>query len=778
MRTRQPLIATILTLLSAAALFFPVLPPPVASASGVTSWNPNVQCTPSLVTIQDILGPSYPSEKLSGSSWQTSSTSGGVPNKRALFPPCTLTNINGQTISTFVQVDNVYLNSSNYQPLDCSTKYNAVNGGGSYPNGVKVCDGEGNILAMGTTAGYVHFEFDQDWMAAGYCGSASGPCNNSTIAQYVSTSRIPLDVQGFVYWDPEGNGHWELHPFTAWRLSLSTSFSFSPSLPGPGDPTTFTATASGGTSPYAFSWDFGDGQTAVGSGVGHSYSKTGAYTVTATATDSSISAQQASSSQVIVVTSDIIATRTNVIASDAGGAYSSTATTGQKLLQDSYGKMIAVYVDSSGRIAVTYANSDPTAILAHNGDILAAWWVNGTDSRVKSFRWKSGVGWMSFTGSSLVPDDAIVDSSNILPIIPNIIERPDNYNVYLIGNRAGSGAPYRLVFNKATFDGSNWAWGVSNLAFESNASTGIEDAPAVAWDPVRSVVVTCYSATTSKGYGVFTLDSLDQKIHLDTPNLVTTDKDWARIQVHPQTGDYFLFVAASSTDGGYGRVAYTRYARRVWNSTLASVDPGTTNQGLVFARTATTVNFDALYVNGTSSKRQLFFLRAALSQKAMTSLDIHSNPNPSLPNSPVNLYGTLSLYSNGTILPQRTVILRESNDSITWTTITTTTTNATGQYAATIGLQNRGVYYLQAVFAGDSSNQPIASPTMVQGVGAFVFSAGGDLGANFRTTANLLKLGSQIQNFFLALGDLSYNETVPESSWCSYVRSKLGPNLP
>src|SRR5207249_6329519 len=68
------------------------------------------------------------------------------------------------------------------------------------------------------------------------------------------------------------------------------------------------------------------------------------------------------------------------------------------------------------------------------------------------------------------------------------------------------------------------------------------------WDPVRSVVVTCYSATTSKGYGVFTLDSLDQKIHLDTPNLVTTDKDWARIQVHPQTGDYFLFVVASRSE--------------------------------------------------------------------------------------------------------------------------------------------------------------------------------------------------------------------------------------
>src|SRR5207247_7054203 len=123
MRTRQPLIATILTLLSAAALFFPVLPPPVASASGVTSWNPNVQCTPSLVTIQDILGPSYPSEKLSGSSWQTSSTSGGVPNKRALFPPCTLTNINGQTISTLLQFANVCFISTNYQRHACFIKY-------------------------------------------------------------------------------------------------------------------------------------------------------------------------------------------------------------------------------------------------------------------------------------------------------------------------------------------------------------------------------------------------------------------------------------------------------------------------------------------------------------------------------------------------------------------------------------------------------------------------------------------------------------------------------
>jgi hypothetical protein len=66
-------------------------------------------------------------------------------------------------------------------------------------------------------------EIDQDWMARGYCGPGSSGCDNNTIAQVPVPCTVPspcassvrVNVQGFVWWDPEG--HWELHPLTAWE---------------------------------------------------------------------------------------------------------------------------------------------------------------------------------------------------------------------------------------------------------------------------------------------------------------------------------------------------------------------------------------------------------------------------------------------------------------------------------------------------------------------------------------------------------------------------------
>src|SRR6266571_8974319 len=54
------------------------------TASNSTSWNPKVPCTATLAGVKDILGSSYPSQSVSGSSYQTGSTSGGVPSKRSL----------------------------------------------------------------------------------------------------------------------------------------------------------------------------------------------------------------------------------------------------------------------------------------------------------------------------------------------------------------------------------------------------------------------------------------------------------------------------------------------------------------------------------------------------------------------------------------------------------------------------------------------------------------------------------------------------------------------
>ncbi|TMI51026.1 PKD domain-containing protein, partial [Candidatus Bathyarchaeota archaeon] len=92
------------------------------SVIAVGSWNPNVPCVPSLTALSSILGSAYPSESLAGSQWQTNSTAGGIPNKRALIPPCTLANINGRSVPSYVEVDNVYLASTYMYSNDCTNR--------------------------------------------------------------------------------------------------------------------------------------------------------------------------------------------------------------------------------------------------------------------------------------------------------------------------------------------------------------------------------------------------------------------------------------------------------------------------------------------------------------------------------------------------------------------------------------------------------------------------------------------------------------------------------
>ena len=272
------------------------------AASGLASWNPHVGCSADSVTVRDVLGPAYPSQDLNGSRYQKNATDGGVPSKRALSPPCSITNSNGQSVSTFVQIDGVYLSTYTFDSHDCSTRFKGVNGGGPYPNNETFCDNVGNILQVGTTSGQIHIEFDQDWLAADYCGSDVPSCDNVTIAQQQSNGGISLDVQGFVYWDDD---HWELHPFTAWKQSSSpppppppnapptVDFTWTPST---GDNTTvfsFTATASDDhdlSSTIQVRWDWqGDGvwdtQWSTTKTASHQYHSAGNKTVIIEAMD-------------------------------------------------------------------------------------------------------------------------------------------------------------------------------------------------------------------------------------------------------------------------------------------------------------------------------------------------------------------------------------------------------------------------------------------------------------------------------------------------------------
>ncbi len=70
---------------------------------------------------------------------------------------------------------------------------------------------------------------------------------------------------------------------------------------------------------------------------------------------------------------------------------------------------------------------------------------------------------------------------------------------------------------------------------------------------------------------------------------------------------------------------------------------------------------------------------------------------------------------------------------------------------------------------------PTTSPTVPGG--SISFAAGGDIGANSRTSATLDSIADSGAAFFLALGDLSYGDASP-SEWCKYVKGHLGTATP
>ncbi len=410
-----------------------------------------------------------------------------------------------------------------------------------------------------------------------------------------------------------------------------------------------------------------------------SSSVAGTYNVTITGTSGSLSHSATLTVRVVV----------SLVASDSAVATASTANgDGQRLIQDSTGRLIVVYVDSSGRIGLAYANSDPAvagwstpvkspspisgyarpagvlvsltslriiveggsatgmitdipvtvqrdsqnnitgfvfgtpsvvdslglsrypaAVLAHNGDILLVWaWENSTRTIVKSLRWDPTTGWTSFAGSSSLPDIVLADTT-LQWFTPNIIERPDNYNVYLLANRLVGPPPY-IAYNEASWNGFAWSWGAQNLTYETNASDAGDDPVTFAWDTVKSLVVACYGITGTTSYGVFTLNSLDQKTHINTPTLPVTERGWAGIAVHTTTGDYYIFLMDVNGDDGHGPLNYIRMpSGGAWPSTLTLLDSATDNQGISVRATGTGVTLDLLYVEGTSAPAKLKFAR-------------------------------------------------------------------------------------------------------------------------------------------------------------------------
>jgi len=786
----------------------------------VGAWNSNVSCTPTTVRITDITANQTGTASFNASPFSpgiTTTVSGGDAKRwltpgptpsgwHSPGPACTITNNFGKQQGVFVEIDGVKRASAVFE--DSSTSYDPTNGGGSY-GGPTFNDFTFNIYDPAIVSNYgtscttakdptcygrIHLEIDHDWQAAKYCGSGTA-CDPNALNSQTTQGVTLIDFQGFVYWDGNNANSashsfsgWELHPLTGWRVhqsALNVGISFAPSSPVTGQVVTFTGTASGGTAPYTFSWAFGDVATGTGNPATHTYTTSGSYSAGLSVTDSKGATGAASTTVAVTGTPPTSV----IVASDAAPGPSSLATAGgEKLIQDSAGKMIAVYTDSLGRIGLAYDNSDPmlggwsapvksstpasayarpaavlvsltsleliveggsgagmisdipvviqrdsqnnitgftigtpktldssglgrypTAILLHNGDILAAWaWQNSTRTMVKSLRWDSSTGWTNLAGSSSTPDMALLDSVSITWFVPNMIERPDNNNVFLMANRF-TGPPETIAFNKATWNGSGWSWGSQNITYETNCSDADDDPVGLAWDPVRSLVVAAYGITGTLSYGVFTLTSQDVKTHIDTPSLAVTNRGWAGIAVHITTGDYYLFFMNVNTDGGSGPLGYVRLpAGGAWNPTVNYLDSATTDQVLSLRPTGTSPTIDLLYATGTSSPSTIKFTSVRPSNPS--SFSVSANPTSLTAQAGSSAISTVTVTSlngfTGTVSLSTSVSPSGLTASVSPSSITLTR-GGTGTSTLTANSTATGTYTVTTVATSGSSSQSV-----------------------------------------------------------------------
>ena len=150
-------------------------------------------------------------------------------------PECTITNLKGVSEPSFVQINNVEVTALK-ESGDCSSLYDPINGGSSM--GGTFCDYvfnayEPSVNPSGCTGpsssacyGIIHVEIDQDWQGAGYFGYCGSTCSPSSLVTLIKNHpSAEIDIQGFVYWDPETGAlttqahsfsGWEIHPLTSW----------------------------------------------------------------------------------------------------------------------------------------------------------------------------------------------------------------------------------------------------------------------------------------------------------------------------------------------------------------------------------------------------------------------------------------------------------------------------------------------------------------------------------------------------------------------------------
>ena len=121
-----------------------------------------------------------------------------------------------------------------------------------------------------------------------------------------------------------------------------------------------------------------------------------------------------------------------------------------------------------------------------------------------------------------------------------------------------------------------------------------------------------------------------------------------------------------------------------------------------------------------------------------------------------------------------------TNTGVSWTT-SGGTISGSGRTVSYTAPNQEGTFTLTAISAADASKTVTASIQVSppNTPGFVTFATAGDFGGKDDRAGKVMNdLKSRDIDAFLLLGDISYNEITPESSWCEWVHSYVGHNFP
>ena len=165
---------------------FPV-PAFLASAQTHRSWNPHVSCRAVVTNLRHVLG--HDAGPSGGATFRGGGFKPGIPDRRALHPPCKV-----HRIPTFVQLRHIRVGPC--------TKINR--------DGDWTCTATDPRLRGSRDMRRIHIETDKKF--------------RHRTGWSIPPGGTEIRIQGFVFWDPDhtdaawhNHSGWEIHSFTAWR---------------------------------------------------------------------------------------------------------------------------------------------------------------------------------------------------------------------------------------------------------------------------------------------------------------------------------------------------------------------------------------------------------------------------------------------------------------------------------------------------------------------------------------------------------------------------------